>query len=170
MPLFEADLLVEEFTRRLLKQVEELKCGPGLDGISPQGPLIHRAAVQKVEEHILHAVSKTKDETSGPLAPTFASESKEEVAMLANDTNFSPAGYFYSKNICRVMRITQKMQVGICGVNTGKVAAAESPFRGTEESDYGLEGSKYSIPEYQPIKTVTIRNIHHSYEMPAPGY
>ncbi|KAJ5923047.1 succinate semialdehyde dehydrogenase [Penicillium verrucosum] len=188
--------VVEEFTRRLVKKVEELKCGPGLDGTSTQGPLINRAAVQKVEEHIRDAVSKgaevrsggtvprdlgngffiqptvlsgatvdmavAKDETFGPLAPIFAFEGEEEVLRLANDTEFGLAGYFYSKDIGRVMRVAQKMQVGMCGVNTGKVAAAESPFGGIKESGYGLEGSKYGIAEYQTIKTVTIGNINHS--------
>ncbi|KZN89760.1 Glutarate-semialdehyde dehydrogenase DavD [Penicillium chrysogenum] len=183
--LYVQSVVVEEFSRRFVNEVEEL-----------------RAVVQKAEEHILDAVSKgaemrsggtidmhaymrcvqgtapkglgngfftqptvltgatvdmavAKDETFGPLVPIFASESEEEVAWLANNTEFGLAGYFYSKDIGLMMRTAQKMQVGIYGVDTGKVAAAESPFGGTKESDYRLEGSKHGIADYQAIKIQT---------------
>ncbi|KAJ5384538.1 succinate semialdehyde dehydrogenase [Penicillium concentricum] len=187
--------VVEEFTSRLVRRVEQLRCGPGLARDSTQGPLINRSAVDKVKEHIADAVSKgaevrigtaaleglgdgffvqptvltgaTKqmavatDETFGPLAAIFTFGSEEEVIELVNNTEFGLAGYFYSRDIGRAMRIAQKIQVGMCGVNTGKVSAVEAPFGGIKESGYGLEGSKYGMAEYQTIKTVTIGNINH---------
>ncbi|KAL4868840.1 hypothetical protein BDV12DRAFT_196820 [Aspergillus spectabilis] len=101
-----------------------------------------------------------REETFGPLAPVFGFDSEEEVVQLANATEFGLAGYFYSRDVARVMRVAQKLQVGMCGVNTGKISAAEAPFGGIKESGYGLEGSKYGMAEYQTIKTVTIGNIN----------
>ncbi|KAL2832603.1 Aldehyde/histidinol dehydrogenase [Aspergillus cavernicola] len=101
-----------------------------------------------------------REETFGPLAPVFGFDSEEEVVRLANETEFGLAGYFYSRDVARVMRVAQKLQVGMCGVNTGKISAAEAPFGGIKESGYGLEGSKYGMAEYQTIKTVTIGNIN----------
>lgn len=46
------------------------------------------------------------------------------------------------------MRVSQKMQFGICGVNTGKISAADAPFGGIKESGYGTEGSNYGVAEY----------------------
>lgn len=192
--LYVARPVVEEFTRRLVKRVQGLKCAPGLEGASTQGPLINAAAVEKVKEHIADAVSKgaeirtggavpedlgngffiqptvlsgaaadmvvAREETFGPLAPVFEFDSEEEVVRLANDTEFGLAGYFYSRDIARVMRVAQKLQVGMCGVNTGKVSAAEAPFGGIKESGYGLEGSKYGMAEYQSVKTLTIGSIN----------
>ncbi|KAF3387321.1 Succinate-semialdehyde dehydrogenase [NADP] [Penicillium rolfsii] len=106
-------------------------------------------------------MSVAREETFGPLAAIFSFESEEEVTRLANNTEFGLAGYIYSRDIGRVMRLAQKIQVGMCGVNTGKVSAAEAPFGGIKESGYGLEGSKYGIAEYQTIKTLTIGNIDH---------
>ncbi|KAL2820106.1 Aldehyde/histidinol dehydrogenase [Aspergillus granulosus] len=107
------------------------------------------------------AMAVAREETFGPLAPIFAFESEDEVVQLANETEFGLAGYFYSQDVARVMRVAQKMQVGMCGVNTGKISAAEAPFGGIKESGYGLEGSKYGMAEYQVVKTVTIGNIDH---------
>ena len=185
--IYAARPVVEEFTSRLVKRVQELKCGPGLQGASTQGPLINAAAVEKVKEHIVDAVAKgaevragsavpeelgngffiqptvlsgatasmavARDETFGPLAPVFAFDSEEEVVRLSNDSEVGLAGYFYSRDVAHVMRVAQKLQVGMCGVNTGKISAAEAPFGGVKESGYGMA-------EYQTVKSVTIGNIN----------
>jgi succinate-semialdehyde dehydrogenase/glutarate-semialdehyde dehydrogenase len=99
------------------------------------------------------------DETFGPLAPVFAFETEADVIHMANDTEFGLAGYFFSKDIARVMRVARKLECGMVGVNTGKISAAEAPFGGVKESGYGREGSKYGLAEYQNIKSVTIGNL-----------
>ncbi|KAL6230914.1 hypothetical protein BDW75DRAFT_248278 [Aspergillus navahoensis] len=184
--------VLDEFTRKLVKKVSELRLAPGIDESSTQGPLINSSAVDKVKSHIEDAVSKgarveiggshlavagyfmqptvlsgvtpemavAREETFGPLAPIFPFDSEDEIQKLANRTEFGLAGYFYSRDVGRVMRVARKLEVGMCGVNTGKVSSAESPFGGIKESGYGLEGSKYGIAEYQTIKTITLGNIH----------
>jgi succinate-semialdehyde dehydrogenase/glutarate-semialdehyde dehydrogenase len=99
------------------------------------------------------------DETFGPLAPIFEFETEDDAIQLANDTEFGLAGYFFSKDIGRVMRVAGRMQCGMVGVNTGKISASEAPFGGVKESGYGREGSMYGIAEYQNIKSVTIGNL-----------
>jgi succinate-semialdehyde dehydrogenase/glutarate-semialdehyde dehydrogenase len=182
--------VIEEFTNKLAAKVTALKTGPGLDSTTTQGPLVNKAAVQKVAEHVQDAVSKgariaiggspgsgdgfffeptilsgvTKDmlvareETFGPLAPIFPFDDEEEAVELANETEFGLAGYFFSRDVNRVMRVAQKLQVGMVGVNTGKISAAEAPFGGVKESGYGREGSLHGIDEYLVIKSVTIGN------------
>ncbi|KAE8343590.1 hypothetical protein BDV24DRAFT_172612 [Aspergillus arachidicola] len=184
--------VLDEFTRKLVKKVSELRLAPGIDESSTQGPLINSSAVDKVKSHIEDAVSKgarveiggshlavtgyfmqptvlsgvtpemavAREETFGPLAPIFPFDSEDEIQRLANRTEFGLAGYFYSRDVGRVMRVARGLEVGMCGVNTGKVSSAESPFGGIKESGYGLEGSKYGIAEYQTIKTITLGNIH----------
>lgn len=70
------------------------------------------------------------DETFGPLAPIFSFETEAEAVKLANETEFGLAGYFFSKDIGRVMRVARKLECGMVGVNTGKISAAEAPFGG----------------------------------------
>ncbi|KAF2671095.1 aldehyde dehydrogenase [Microthyrium microscopicum] len=100
------------------------------------------------------------DETFGPLAPIFSFETEAEVVKMANDTEFGLAGYFFSKDIGRALRVARKLQCGMLGVNTGKISAAEAPFGGVKESGYGREGSMYGLAEYQNIKSVTIGNLN----------
>ncbi|CAI7677387.1 unnamed protein product [Penicillium discolor] len=97
------------------------------------------------------------DETFGPLAAIFAFSSEEEVIEMANDTEFGLAGYFFSENINRVLRVARRLECGMLGVNTGLISAVETPFGGVKESGIGREGSKYGLGEYQNIKAVTIR-------------
>jgi succinate-semialdehyde dehydrogenase / glutarate-semialdehyde dehydrogenase len=72
----------------------------------------------------------SNDETFGPLAPLFKFGSDQEVIEMANDTEFGLAGYFFSKDFNRVWRVAAALEVGMVGVNTGKISAPESPFGG----------------------------------------
>lgn len=102
----------------------------------------------------------SKDETFGPLAPVFQFDTEADVIRMANSTEFGLAGYFYSKDVSRVLRVVQKLKVGMVGANTGKISAAEAPFGGVKESGYGKEGSLYGLAEYQNIKSITIGNLN----------
>lgn len=66
------------------------------------------------------------DETFGPLAPIFEFDTEDDAVRLSNDTEFGLAGYFFSKDVGRVMRVARKLAVGMVGVNTGKISAAEA--------------------------------------------
>jgi succinate-semialdehyde dehydrogenase/glutarate-semialdehyde dehydrogenase len=101
----------------------------------------------------------SKEETFGPLAPIFEFSTEDEVVEMANDTEFGLAGYFFSRDVNTVARMSRRLQVGMLGVNTGKISAAEAPFGGIKESGYGKEGSLYGLAEYQNIKAITLGNI-----------
>lgn len=100
------------------------------------------------------------DETFGPLAAIFPFTGDDEVVSMANSTELGLSGYFFSRDVGRVMRIASKLEVGMVGVNTGLISACETPFGGIKESGVGREGSKYGLGEYQNIKAVTIGNLH----------
>ena len=99
------------------------------------------------------------EETFGPLAPIISFKDEDEVLRAANDTEFGLAGYFFSADIRRILRVARRLEVGMIGVNTGLISATESPFGGVKESGIGREGSKYGLAEYQNIKTVTIGGL-----------
>ncbi|KAH7001580.1 Aldehyde/histidinol dehydrogenase [Ilyonectria destructans] len=99
-------------------------------------------------------------ETFGPVAGLFPFETEEEVVKMANDTNVGLAGYFFSKDIERVHRIAESLEVGMVGVNTGLISDPASPFGGVKESGFGREGSLDGIAEYQVTKMVTSGRPH----------
>lgn len=99
------------------------------------------------------------EETFGPLAALVKFETEEEVIKLANDTTVGLAGYFYSRDIGRVWRVAEALEVGMVGTNTGAISQAVIPFGGVKESGLGREGSKYGIDEYMNIKYIAFGGL-----------
>jgi len=99
------------------------------------------------------------EETFGPLAPIFAFDTEEEVIALANDSEFGLAAYFYSRDIGRVMRVAERIESGIVGVNTGLISTAEAPFGGVKQSGLGREGSKYGLDDFLEVKYICLGGI-----------
>ncbi len=101
----------------------------------------------------------TTEETFGPVAPLYRFETEEEAVALANDSPYGLAGYFYARDLGRVMRVAEALEVGIVGVNTGIISTEVAPFGGVKQSGLGREGSKYGIDEYLEIKYVALDGI-----------
>ncbi|KAL1961039.1 hypothetical protein VTO42DRAFT_4927 [Malbranchea cinnamomea] len=99
------------------------------------------------------------EETFGPVAGLFPFDTEKEVVDLANRAEVGLAGYFYSRDIGRIWRVAEALEVGMVGVNTGLISDTASPFGGVKQSGFGREGSKYGIDEYLTIKTVTIGGL-----------
>ena len=100
-----------------------------------------------------------KEETFGPLAPVFSFDTEQEVIDLANDTEFGLAAYFYSRDVGRVMRVAERLESGMVGVNTGLISTAEAPFGGVKQSGLGREGSRYGLDEFQEIKYICLGGL-----------
>lgn len=96
------------------------------------------------------------EEIFAPIAPIFKFETDEEAIALANSTEYGLAGYFYSRDIGRVWRIAEALEVGMVGVNTGMLTTEVAPFGGVKESGMGREGSKYGIEEYVETKYICL--------------
>ncbi len=99
------------------------------------------------------------EETFGPVAPVFKFETEDEVVRMANDSDVGLAGYFYARDLGRVFRVAEALEVGLLGVNDGVIATEVAPFGGVKESGLGREGSKYGIDEYLEIKYVSLGGI-----------
>lgn len=100
-------------------------------------------------------MAMASEETFGPVAGLFPFSTEEEVIKMANNSEVGLAGYFFSKDLQRVHRIAEALEVGMVGVNTGIISDPAAPFGGVKESGFGREGSLYGISEYQVTKMVT---------------
>jgi succinate-semialdehyde dehydrogenase / glutarate-semialdehyde dehydrogenase len=100
-----------------------------------------------------------REETFGPVAPLFRVETDEEAIRLANDTEFGLAAYLYTKDLARSWRVTEALEYGIVGLNTGLISTEVAPFGGVKESGIGREGSKYGILEFTELKYVCVGGI-----------
>ncbi len=86
-------------------------------------------------------------------SPTLLSSFK-----LANSVDVGLAGYFFSRDIGRVWRIAEKLEVGMVGANTGFISQVEIPFGGIKESGLGREGG-HGINEYVNTKLIAFGGI-----------
>lgn len=95
------------------------------------------------------------EEIFGPVAVIFPFESEAEAVDVANSVPVGLAAYLYSKDVHRIQRVAEHLEVGMVGVNTGIISDQSSPFGGVKQSGFGIEGSKYGADEYLVTKTVT---------------
>jgi succinate-semialdehyde dehydrogenase/glutarate-semialdehyde dehydrogenase len=176
----------DEFARKLAASVLSMKLGNGLEAGVSVGPLIDAKALAKVEEHIGDALGKgaelitggrrldgnffeptvmvgvtqhmlvAREETFGPLAPLIAFDSEEEVIQMANDTEYGLASYVYTRDLARSWRVSERLEYGMVGVNTGLISTAEAPFGGIKQSGLGREGSQYGMDDYTELKYVCV--------------
>ncbi|KAF9534622.1 succinate-semialdehyde dehydrogenase [Crepidotus variabilis] len=99
------------------------------------------------------------EETFGPLAALTKFETEEEVLRLANSTDVGLAGYFFSRDVGRVWRVAEKLEVGMVGANTGLISQAVVPFGGIKESGLGREGGPRGIDDYMQEKLVVFGGL-----------
>ena len=109
--------------------------------------------------NVTQDMAVAKEETFGPLAPLFKFESEDEVIGYANDTEFGLASYFYSRDIGRISLVSEALEYGMVGVNTGLISNEIAPFGGVKQSGLGREGSKYGIEDYLVIKYTCLAGL-----------
>lgn len=99
------------------------------------------------------------EETFGPLASLIKFSTEEEVLRLANASDVGLAGYFFSRDVGRVWRVAEQLEVGMVGANTGIISQAAIPFGGVKESGLGREGGPNGIDEYLNQKVIVFGGL-----------
>jgi succinate-semialdehyde dehydrogenase/glutarate-semialdehyde dehydrogenase len=96
------------------------------------------------------------EEIFGPVAPIVRFKTEEEAIRLANDTEYGLVSYAYTQDLKRGLRLVEKLDTGMTGLNTGLVSNAAAPFGGVKQSGLGREGGLEGINEYLETKYVMI--------------
>ncbi len=97
-----------------------------------------------------------REEIFGPVAPIVAFESEQEALELANATEFGLVSYVYTRDLARALRVSERLESGMVGLNTGLVSNPAAPFGGVKESGLGREGGREGIDEYLEVKYVAV--------------
>ena len=101
----------------------------------------------------------SKEETFGPVAPIFSFETEQEVIERANNTPYGLAAYFYTTDLAKSWRVSEQLDYGMVGLNTGIISTEMAPFGGVKESGIGREGSKYGVDDYLEMKYISLAGI-----------
>jgi succinate-semialdehyde dehydrogenase / glutarate-semialdehyde dehydrogenase len=99
------------------------------------------------------------EETFGPVAGIARFTGEDDAIEVANATPYGLAAYFYSRNIGRIWRVSEALEYGIVGINTGFISTEVAPFGGMKESGIGREGSKYGIEEWLELKYLAMGGV-----------
>jgi succinate-semialdehyde dehydrogenase/glutarate-semialdehyde dehydrogenase len=103
-----------------------------------------------------HQALLTREETFGPVAALIRFRTETEALACANDTAFGLAAYVYTRDVGRVFRVSEALQCGMVGVNTGLISTELAPFGGIKASGIGREGSKYGLDDYLEKKYICL--------------
>ena len=96
------------------------------------------------------------EEIFGPVAPVKGFADEDEAIAAANDTEFGLVAYVFTSNLKRALRVCEKLETGMVGLNQGMVSNAAAPFGGIKQSGFGREGGPEGIEEYLETKYVAV--------------
>jgi succinate-semialdehyde dehydrogenase/glutarate-semialdehyde dehydrogenase len=180
--------VIEEFGARLADRMSQLTVGDGTREGVDVGPLIDRAAQDKVDELVRDAVDRgatvltgtgraegegyfysptvltgvpaearmSSEEIFGPVAPLTAFSTEGEAVAAANDTPYGLVSYVFTNDLRRALRVAERIESGMVGLNQGVVSNPYAPFGGIKESGLGREGGAVGIEEFLETKYVGI--------------
>ena len=96
------------------------------------------------------------EEIFGPVAPISSFEAEEEAVNAANDTEYGLVAYVFTRDLDRAIRVSERLETGMVGLNQGIVSNPAAPFGGVKHSGLGREGGHVGIEEFLETKFVAL--------------
>ena len=96
------------------------------------------------------------EEIFGPVAPIVTFSTEDEAVRLANNTEYGLVAYVFAKDLNRGLRISERLETGMLGLNAGVISSAAAPFGGVKQSGLGREGGTEGIDEYTTTQYIGI--------------
>jgi succinate-semialdehyde dehydrogenase/glutarate-semialdehyde dehydrogenase len=98
-----------------------------------------------------------REETFGPVVPIIAFEDDEETIERANDTPYGLVAYLYTHDLSKAIRIAERLEFGVIGINNTRIATVEGPFGGFKQSGIGREGGHEGLASFLETKEIAFR-------------
>lgn len=138
---------------------DALECG----ACAKTGGARHEAGELFFQPTVLTGVrpdmSIANEEIFGPVTAIMTFGDEAEAIELANDTPYGLAAYFYTKDLGRAWRVSDRLQYGMVALNTGALSNVAAPFGGIKQSGIGREGSHHGINEYLELKYICMAGL-----------
>ncbi|GAA4656872.1 NAD-dependent succinate-semialdehyde dehydrogenase [Arthrobacter cryoconiti] len=100
------------------------------------------------------------EEIFGPVAPIVTFKNEDEAVEMANASEYGLVAYVFTKDYARGLRMADRIETGMMGLNAGVISNAAAPFGGVKQSGLGREGGLEGIAEYQYTQYVGMPNPH----------
>jgi succinate-semialdehyde dehydrogenase / glutarate-semialdehyde dehydrogenase len=123
-------------------------------GKTPPGPGFFYPAT--VLADVSDDAKMLNEEIFGPVASLQSFKSEDEVITRANDTEYGLVAYLYTKDLSRGMRVSEKLDFGMVGLNRGIVSDPAAPFGGMKQSGIGREGAHEGLMEFLETQYVSV--------------
>jgi succinate-semialdehyde dehydrogenase/glutarate-semialdehyde dehydrogenase len=123
-------------------------------GKAPGGPGFFYPAT--VLANVSNDAKMLNEEIFGPVASIQTFKSEDEVVTRANDTEYGLVAYLYTKDVGRGMRVSEKLEFGMIGLNRGLVSDPAAPFGGMKQSGIGREGAHEGLMEFLETQYVSV--------------
>lgn len=95
------------------------------------------------------------DEIFGPVAAIQTFDDEADVIRRANDTEYGLVAYVFTENMKRGMRVCERLEYGMVGLNRGLVSDPAAPFGGVKQSGLGREGGHEGMHEYMETQYIS---------------
>jgi succinate-semialdehyde dehydrogenase/glutarate-semialdehyde dehydrogenase len=123
-------------------------------GKAPNGPGHFYPAT--VLTNVPDGAAMLREEIFGPVAAIQTFKSEDEVVKRANDTEYGLVAYLYTKDLGRGMRVSERLDFGMIGLNRGLVSDPAAPFGGMKQSGIGREGAHEGLMEFLETQYVSV--------------
>jgi len=181
--------VAEAFEGKLVEEVGALNTGDPMDPDTDVGPLIDRAALDKVSSLVDEAVQNgaeiliggkredpfytptilrrtrrdmkvRQEEIFGPVTTLETYEDFDEAIALANETNYGLQAGVFTKDIDHIFRAHRDLEVGGVVVNdVSAFRADQMPYGGTKDSGVGREGLRWAMAEMTEERVLVLSGI-----------
>lgn len=178
--------IAEAFSTKLAERMGAMAVGAGYDSKTQCGPLINKAAVDRISGLVADAKARgakvliggkaldregfyfpptvlqdvtadaeiTNQEIFGPIAAIATFETEDEAVAAANGSEYGLISYVFTADLSRGLRVSERMDSGMVGLNRGVVSDPAAPFGGTKQSGLGREGAHHGILEFCETKYI----------------
>ena len=114
-----------------------------------------------------NAMKIAREEIFGPVLTVVSFAAEEEAVALANDSPYGLAGYVWTADSGRGIRMAENLEAGMVWVNSENNRNLPSPFGGMKQSGIGRDGGDYSFDFYMETKNICI--AHGTHRIPVLG-
>jgi benzaldehyde dehydrogenase (NAD) len=185
--------LIDAFSSKLADRASGMKVGDPREPDTVIGPLVNKAAIERVTELVNDAASKGaeilsggeadgpcfpptvvkgvtpemrlySEESFGPVLAVMAADSPEQAVELANDTEYGLSAAVFGQDVPAALEIAQRIESGICHVNDTTVHdEPQMPFGGVKASGFGRFGGRAALEEFTELRWITVQELAREY-------